>query len=262
MVKSKNSLFNDSGKSVIVAFDHGIAGLEYKSNPRASVEKFIGSRPDGILMSPPLIKLCADLFAKYPEIVPIATVVTIYSIPNFSAPVQVSDFEFAIDMGARAIKNLLILGQADSKDMTENMKNTCYLASLARKKGIPFMVEAVGWGPLIPIDKQNDPEIIGKVCRMAFECGADIIKTGYTGDPKSFKEVVNSVPVPIIVLGGAKGELQNTFQGVRDAIDCGAKGVAFGRNVYQHENPPLMVSVLKELVYNGASVEKALAKMK
>ena len=43
MPDSKNSLFNKSGKSVVVAFDHGIAALEYKTNPRASVEKFIGT---------------------------------------------------------------------------------------------------------------------------------------------------------------------------------------------------------------------------
>ena len=97
---------------------------------------------------------------------------------------------------------------------------------------------------------------------MAFECGADVIKTTYTGDPKSFKEITSSIPIPIIVLGGAKGELQNIFQGVRDAMDSGAKGVAFGRNVFQHENPPVMVNALKELVHNGASVKEALAKMK
>ena len=73
MTDSKNGLFNKSGKSVVVAFDHGIAALEYKSNPRRAVEKFIVSRPDGILMSPPLIKLCADLFAKYPEVLPVAS---------------------------------------------------------------------------------------------------------------------------------------------------------------------------------------------
>jgi fructose-bisphosphate aldolase, class I len=262
MADSKNNLFNKSGKSVVVAFDHGVIAFEYKSNPRTLVEKFITARPDGILMSPPLIKACADLFAKYPEVVPIASVDVIYPIPNFSVPVQVFDFDFAIAMGARAVKNLLILGQADSRDMTQNMKYTASLASSARKKGIPFIVEAVGWGPQIPLEKQNDPEIIHKACRTAFECGADIIKTSYTGDIKSFKEITSSIPVPIIVLGGAKGDLQSIFQGVRDAMDSGAKGVAFGRNVFQHENPPIIVNALKELVYNEASAKDALARMK
>jgi len=66
----------------------------------------------------------------------------------------------------------------------------------------------------------------------------------------------------VIILGGAVGELPQIFQGVRDAIDSGAAGVAFGRNVFQHENPTIMVNALKELVHNGASVKEALAKMK
>jgi len=146
-------------------------------------------------MSPPLIHLCADLFAKYPKVVPIATLVTLVRKPKFAGPTQVFDFDFAIEMGARAIKNILVLGQADGASMLENMKNTAYLAQRARQKGIPFMVEAVAWGEQIP-RKRSIPEYIGQACRMALECGADVIKTTYTGDPKSFKEVLANVPIP------------------------------------------------------------------
>ena len=45
-------------------------------------------------------------------------------------------------------------------------------------------------------------------------------------------------------------------------MDAGAAGVAFGRNVFQSENPTTMVNALKELVHNGASVKEAIDKMK
>ena len=154
---------------------------------------------------------------------------------------------------------IYLAGQSDGLFMLENMRNTAYLASKARKKGITFMVEAVAWGSQVTLEKQNDPENIAKVCRIALECGADVIKTTYTGDPKSFKEITSSIPIPIVVLGG---ELQNIFQGVRDALDSGAKGVAFGRNVFQHENPSMIVNALKGIVHNSVSVKEALAKMK
>jgi DhnA family fructose-bisphosphate aldolase class Ia len=263
MVAFKNSLLNSkTGKSVIVAFDHGIGGKVYTPNPRTLAEKFIAAQPDGVLMGPPMINLCSDLFAKYPGVVPIATLVTLVRTPTFAGPTQIFDFDFAIDMGARAIKNILVIGQTDGKAMLESMKNTAYLAQRARQKGIPFMVEAVAWGGQIPPDKQAAPEYIGQACRMALECGADVIKTTYTGDPKSFKEVIANLPIPVIILGGAVGELPQIFQGVRDAMDAGAAGVAFGRNVFQHENPTIMVAALKELVHNGASVKEAIAKMK
>ena len=263
MIASKNSILNSkTGKSVVVAFDHGIGGKIYSPNPRALAEKFIAAQPDGVLMSPPLINLCADLFAKYPKVVPIATLVTLVRKPVFAGPTQVFDFDFALEMGARAIKNILVIGQSDGTSMLENMKNTAYLAQRARQKGIPFMVEAVAWGAQIPAEKEASPEFIGQACRMAMECGADIIKTTYTGDPKSFKAVLANVPIPVIILGGAVGELSTVFQGVRDAMDAGAAGVAFGRNVFQSENPTIMVNALKELVHNGAGVKETIDKMK
>jgi DhnA family fructose-bisphosphate aldolase class Ia len=263
MLEPKNSLLNSkTGRTVVVAFDHGIGGRIYSPNPRTLAEKFIAAQPDGVLMSPPLIRLCADLFIRYPNVVPIATLVTVVRTPTFAGPTQIFDFDFAIEMGARAIKNMLVIGQVDGKSLLENMKNTAYLACRARQKGIPFMVEAVAWGPKIPADKQADPEFIGQACRIALECGADVIKTTYTGDQRSFKEITTSIPIPVIILGGAVGELPQIFQGVRDAMHSGAAGVAFGRNVFQHKNPTMMVNALKELVHNDASVTEALAKMK
>jgi len=148
MVATKNSILNSkTGKAWVVAFDHGIGGKIYSPNPRTLAEKFIAAQPDGVLMSPPLINLCADLFVKYPKVVPIATLVTLVRKPVFAGPTQVFDFDFAIEMGARAIKNILVIGQADGASMLENMKNTAYLAQRARQKGIPFMVEAVAWEP-------------------------------------------------------------------------------------------------------------------
>jgi len=68
MAASKNSILNSkTGKSVVVAFDHGIGGKIYSPNPRTLAEKFIAAQPDGVLMSPPLINLCADLLRSIPK---------------------------------------------------------------------------------------------------------------------------------------------------------------------------------------------------
>src|SRR5260370_42564960 len=39
-----------------------------------------------------------------------------------------------------------------------------------------------------------------------YELGADIVKTNYIGDIESFRNVVNSVRVPIVVAGGPKAD--------------------------------------------------------
>jgi len=61
----------------------------------------------------------------------------------------------------------------------------------------------------------------------ALECGADVIKTTYTGDPKSFKEVLANVPIPVIILGGAAGELATVFSGSTGCDGCRSGGCRF-----------------------------------
>ena len=66
--------------------------------------------------------------------------------------------------------------------------------------------------------------------------------------------------MPVIVLGGAaSGDERAFLQGVREAIDAGAAGVAIGRNVWAQEHPRRMARALQAIVHEGASVEVALS---
>jgi DhnA family fructose-bisphosphate aldolase class Ia len=49
---------------------------------------------------------------------------------------------------------------------------------------------------------------------------------------------------------------------VEDAMTAGAAGIAIGRNVWQHENPPLIARSLHAVVHEDASALEALALMK
>jgi class I fructose-bisphosphate aldolase len=48
---------------------------------------------------------------------------------------------------------------------------------------------------------------------------------------------------------------------VKGAVDAGASGLAVGRNVWQHERPLEMAAALREIIFNGQSVETALGKL-
>jgi DhnA family fructose-bisphosphate aldolase class Ia len=262
MAKSSKSFFNsESGNAVVVAFDYGITGAVHQEakNPRATMEKFMAGEPEGVLLSPILIHRFADVFEKYPTVAPIASLDSIVRNPNLTGPVQLFDFDTAIRMGARGVKSLLILGQTDGILLLQNMQRASHLADLAFKQGVPLMLEVVFWGPQIPPEKQNDPDLIYSGCRLGLELGADSIKTTYTGDAKSFKDITSSLPIPILILGGSKSpNTENVFQSVMDAMDAGARGVVFGRNIYQHESPEGMVKALKALVHNGISAGEAI----
>jgi len=94
---------------------------------------------------------------------------------------------------------------------------------------------------------------------MAAENGADIVKTFYTGECESFRKVIRSCYVPLLVLGGPKTYGDREFlESIRGAMDAGAAGVVIGRNVWQAASPTGMTQALVALVHHDVSVDDAL----
>lgn len=62
---------------------------------------------------------------------------------------------------------------------------------------------------------------------------------------------------PVIIAGGQKqNNLRGVFKMVRDALDCGAIGVAMGRNIWQYKEPVKLVSGLRLLIHENLPIEK------
>jgi class I fructose-bisphosphate aldolase len=125
---------------------------------------------------------------------------------------------------------------------------------------MPLLVEVLPGGFSNP--QLHTAENTRVACRIAAELGADVIKTKYTGDGKSFSEVVTGCYCPIVVLGGKKmGSDRELLVMVRDAIAAGAAGVVLGRNVWQRSNPRELVSALSRIIHENASLEESMASL-
>jgi class I fructose-bisphosphate aldolase/fructose-bisphosphate aldolase/2-amino-3,7-dideoxy-D-threo-hept-6-ulosonate synthase len=104
-------------------------------------------------------------------------------------------------------------------------------------------------------------ELHGQVrngCRVLAELGADCIKTFHTN---RFPEVVDGCPIPIFGLGAEKTPTQlDALQLARREIDDGARGVVFGRNAIQVDDPPAFQKALCEVVKRGADPAEVVEK--
>jgi len=115
-----------------------------------------------------------------------------------------------------------------------------------RALGIPLIGEfyPTNGDDRLPEDMQ-DEIFIG--CRMIAEMGADLVKTFYTG--KRFSEVVVASPVPVLALGAKKlPKESDALHLAADAVNAGARGIVFGRNVTQSREPARFLEALKEVV--------------
>jgi class I fructose-bisphosphate aldolase len=65
--------------------------------------------------------------------------------------------------------------------------------------------------------------------------------------------VIAGCPVPVLTLGGARGGEGAVVEAARGAVESGAKGLIFGRNVWQADDVAAMTASLREVVH-GVSV--------
>ena len=113
------------------------------------------------------------------------------------------------------------------------------------------------------ITNPHDPTHVAHAARIGAELGADVVKTVYTGDPDSFRDVVRGCPVPVVIAGGPKTSTdKQLLERIDGAMEAGARGAAIGRNVFQHKDPVRLTRAICEIVHHRRPIEEALEQLK
>jgi class I fructose-bisphosphate aldolase len=257
-----------SGKSVIIPIDHGlimgnIAGLQ---DPLGTLENLIRLGIDATLISPGIAKITTDIFSSKDAPGRILTIDLPLSstIPGESGNIIghkiIANLEFALRNAIDVVKVLLPWGEKDSVQM-ESIEVVATVANNCDKWNIPLMVEPVFWTSHTSKEKKTSANLIGHAARIALELGADVLKIPYTGNILEFKELLNNLKVPVFVLGGAKMDsIEDILKIAKESSEAGAKGIVFGRNVWQNSKMESLINALKEIVHENASVDEVIKK--
>ncbi|WP_096393062.1 2-amino-3,7-dideoxy-D-threo-hept-6-ulosonate synthase [Halorubrum trapanicum] len=160
--------------------------------------------------------------------------------------------EDAVRAGADAVSFHINVGSEYEPDQIEELAE---LTADAERLGLPVLAMAYARGPGVD---ESDPEALGHAVRLAEELGADVVKTGYSGDGDSFERVTESTRLPVVIAGGSKGTDRETVEMVRGAMDGDAAGVSMGRSIFQHEDPEGIARAVSAVVHDDAGVEEAL----
>ncbi|MHC3439200.1 2-amino-3,7-dideoxy-D-threo-hept-6-ulosonate synthase [Natrialbaceae archaeon A-gly3] len=162
--------------------------------------------------------------------------------------------EEAIRTGADAVSFHINVGSVHEPDQIAQLAE---VTATARRYGLPTLAMAYARGPGVD---PEDPEALGHAVRLAEELGADIVKTGYTGDSESFERVVEATRLPVIIAGGSKGSDRETIEMVRGVMDADGAGISMGRTIFQHENPKAITTAVSGVVHDDLSIDEALSK--
>ncbi|MFC4549067.1 MULTISPECIES: 2-amino-3,7-dideoxy-D-threo-hept-6-ulosonate synthase [Halorussus] len=172
--------------------------------------------------------------------------------PNSNDKRLTGTVEEAVRAGADAVSFHINVGSDYEREQVEDLAE---VTADAANLGMPVLAMSYARGPGVD---EHDAESLGHAVRLAEEMGADVVKTAYSGDAESFRHVVESTGLPVVIAGGAPEGDRATLENVRGAMDAGAAGVSMGRSVFQHDDPEAIARAVSAVVHEGYSADEAL----
>jgi len=242
------------GRTIIVPMDHGltvgpIPGIE---DMKKAIDQVVNGGADAVLMHKGIAEQAHRGYGKDCGLI-IHLNGSTSRAPDGNDKRIVTSVEQAVKMGADAVSIHINIGAETEADMLEDLGA---VAESANEWGMPLLAMMYPRGP--SIDDPYNAEVVAHAARVGAELGADIIKTNYTGDKKSFAQVVKSAGVPVVIAGGEKAkDTKEVLKTIKDSVDAGGAGVAIGRNVFQAKDPAKMVKAVNAVIHEGKSVEEA-----
>ncbi|MFO8019476.1 MAG: 2-amino-3,7-dideoxy-D-threo-hept-6-ulosonate synthase [Promethearchaeia archaeon] len=173
--------------------------------------------------------------------------------PDTNYKVLVNTVLEAVKLGADGVSVHINIGTNSDPEMLEILGN---ISRKCRELGMPLLAMMYPRGK--DIEDEHDVELVKIAARAAAELGVDIIKTNWTGDAESFKEVIDGCMAPVIIAGGSKSGVRGILEITKKSIEVGGAGVAYGRNVFQAENPTKVVKALYYIVHKNYEVDEAI----
>ena len=252
--------FDRNRKQLVVAMDHARAmgAVEGLEDPGAVIDLAIEAGADAVMTSYGVIKRYKDrLIGRIP------TLLRVDGGPSFyredwlknTAWRLLHTVEDAEALGVDGVCTMVFMG---SEVEMETLEITAEVAGELSGTSMTLMVEALPC-PSERIPDPLDAKAMADACRLAFEHGADVLKTYATGGAESFREVTRNSPNPVLIAGGAKMDSDRAvMQVVRDTLDAGGRGVVFGRNIWQNPKPSNMIGALRHLIHEDGTVDEAL----
>jgi DhnA family fructose-bisphosphate aldolase class Ia len=145
--------------------------------------------------------------------------------PSSNHKVLVGSAEEAISLGADLLSVQVNFGTPQEGAMLSDLG---VAVDQCRSLGLPLLCMSY-------VKKDGlTPEDVRHGARAAADLGADIVKTSYPGSAESYRLLVRSTPVPVLIGGGVRTDDEAAFlKTVAESVQAGGAGICIGRNLFQ-----------------------------
>lgn len=264
-----NRLFGADGKCFDVAIDHGFfnegAFLPGIEDIEQAIQVLVDAAPDAIQLTIGQAPTLQAMPARHkPALVLRLDVANVYgpSLPRFVFSKMIADpIEQALRLDAACVVANLFQIPNQPELSAQCVDNILALKPACERFGMPLMIEPLVFRPNEEVggyQVDGDVEKIVPLVRQAVEMGADIIKADPTADATQYGRVIQIAGrVPVLVRGGGRVPDDEILRRTQTLMQCGAKGIVYGRNVIAHSSPRGITRALMSIVHQNASPQEA-----
>ena len=258
------------GRAAVVAFDHGLhlGVIPGVVNPASVLADLAEAGADAFLVGPGIARECCRVFAGRGAP---GLILRLDWTNRWRAPAAlgcdegrgrlIASVEDAARLGADAVLVYMFIGYQDPDAEARQVEDVARVAQACDSTGIGCIIEPMARGARVGEDPYR-ADYIALGARMACEIGADVLKTDYSGDAESFRQVTQASFRPVLIAGGPRtSTVRQALEMVRGALSAGASGMFIGRNVFQAPDPRRMMRVLRSMIHENLDLDRALEQL-
>jgi fructose-bisphosphate aldolase/2-amino-3,7-dideoxy-D-threo-hept-6-ulosonate synthase len=251
-----------SQSTVMFAFSHGTSAPNVMAGLEHPEEMVVAAREGGadcVFLAPGLIEALATTLASTPKLAVVAKVSATAS--RGADPHQerlISSVDYSASLGVDGVVAMIPFAPGNEPDVISLMAQ---LGEQCARQGIPLIAEAEF--PNSYSGKGNYEEEWGlpylkRSARLCAELGADIVKSNWPGSRDALAELVEAVPVPVVVAGGSKISDLALLERLKEARTAGVIGCSVGRNIFQHESPSRITAAITSVIRGELEPDEAM----
>jgi fructose-bisphosphate aldolase / 2-amino-3,7-dideoxy-D-threo-hept-6-ulosonate synthase len=253
----------ETNTCLICAIDHGMTSPQFLDglyNTDARVREVIEGGANVLMLGRGVAKACARFFRRDTSLALMLTA-SAAGRPTGALITPIGSVEEALRCGADAVVVYVALAgdnEAEAIAYLSRIGETCELL------GMPFIAEAEypnAYQSLSEMSHAYGGEYLKRNARLCAEMGADIVKVNWSGDQRSFGEIIRACGRPVVLAGGALISDSELLTRMAQARDVGAIGCSVGRNVFQHRRPDAIIHAISRIFRDRWSPGQALEEL-
>jgi fructose-bisphosphate aldolase / 2-amino-3,7-dideoxy-D-threo-hept-6-ulosonate synthase len=254
----------ETNTCLIVAIDHGMTSPVFLSglyDTSSRVKESIEGGANVLMLSRGTVKKYCGHFHRDTSLALMLTA-SAAGRPDGALITPIGSVEESLRIGADAVVVYVALA---GENEPEAITFISEVGEACEELGMPLIAEAEypnAYQSLESMSQSLGVDYLKRNARLCAELGADIVKVNWSGDAKSFGEVIKACDRPVVLAGGSLISDEELLTRMEAARNVGACGCSVGRNVFQSSKPQAVTEALSRIFRDKWTSKQALEELK